>query len=180
MNVDLIPGVAPVGPRRALANLVMDAQNGPMSQTIYEAVGGMPALAAVARSWHRRCLADPVLNHPFSHPGQHPEHTARLAAYWAEALGGPPLYSHSMGDQTQVQRMHSGNGAHPEMDRRAVELFVLALDDAGLPADPALRATLTAYFDWSTRAMAAHPGSPEDVPDGAPMPRWSWDGPVQA
>jgi hemoglobin len=26
--------------------------------------------------------------------------------------------------------------------------------------------------------MDAHPDTPDDVPDGLPFPRWSWDGPV--
>lgn len=48
----------------------------------------------------------------------HPEHTERLAAYWAEALGGPTTFSEHYGDETAVVRMHSGNGPHEEMDER--------------------------------------------------------------
>jgi hemoglobin len=43
--------------------------------------------------------------------------------YWAEALGGPGAYSDSYGDETSVARMHSGNGEHDEMDRRAIAYF---------------------------------------------------------
>ncbi len=35
--------------------------------------------------------SDEVVSHAFSH-GFHPEHAERLAAYWAEALGGPTAY----------------------------------------------------------------------------------------
>ena len=35
--------------------------------SIYEAAGGEPAFAALAAAHHARCLADPVLEHPFSH-----------------------------------------------------------------------------------------------------------------
>jgi hemoglobin len=28
-------------------------------------------------------------------PDQHPQHVERLAAYWAEVMGGPPRYSES-------------------------------------------------------------------------------------
>jgi hypothetical protein len=45
-------------------------------------------LLALAAAHHRRCLEDPVLNHPFSHPGN-PQHVQRLADYWAEVFGGP-------------------------------------------------------------------------------------------
>src|ERR1700737_1846278 len=82
---------------------------GPMTQSIYEVTGGRQAFLSLAHAWHERCLADPIVSHAFSH-GYHPQHTERLAAYWAEALGGPSEYSESMGDQSSVVRMHSGNG----------------------------------------------------------------------
>jgi len=117
------------------------------------------------------------VSHAFSH-GYHPQHSERLAAYWAEALGGPSDYTDSMGDQSGVVRLHSGNGEHVEMDERAQICFAQALDDAGLPDDPRLRSTLKAYFRWATDAMAAYPKSPRDVPAGLALTRWSLDGPV--
>ena len=73
-------------------------------------------------------LEDDVVSHAFSH-GYHPQHTERLAAYWAEALGGPALYSGKFGDETSVVRIHSGNGLHEEMDLRAIACFDMELDD---------------------------------------------------
>jgi len=147
-----------------------------MSKTIFEAAGGEDAFLRLAHAWHARVLADPVVSHAFSH-GFHPDHTERLAAYWSEALGGPPLYTASMGDETSVTRMHAGNGEHAEMDERAQARFADALDDAGLPGDERLRSTLKDYFLWATHRMAAYPLSPNDVPGGLPLGRWSWDGP---
>ena len=148
-----------------------------MNSTIYEAAGGHPAFIALAHAWHARCLADPIVSHAFSH-GYHPRHSERLAAYWAEALGGPSDYTASMGNQSGVVRLHSGKGEHVEMDDRAQVCFAQALDDAGLPDDPVLRATLRAYFQWATQAMSAYPESCEKVPAGLALGRWSWDGPV--
>lgn len=148
-----------------------------MPQTIYEAAGGSQSFIALAHAWHARCLADPVVSHAFSH-GYHPQHSERLAAYWAEALGGPPGYTATMGDQSHVVRLHSGNGEHHEMDERAQLCFAQALDDADLPADPRLRDALTAYFRWATGDLATYPDSADDVPDGLGLARWSWDGPV--
>jgi hemoglobin len=146
--------------------------------TIYEAAGGRQAFLDLAHAWHARCLADPVVSHAFSH-GYHPQHSERLAAYWAEALGGPRDYTASMGDESSVVRLHSGNGGpHDEMDERAQVCFAQALDDAGLPADPRLRATLVAYFRWATTRMSTYPRSADDVPAGLALARWSWDGPV--
>ena len=150
-----------------------------MEPSVYEAAGGRQAFLDLARAWHRRCLADEVVSHAFSHPGGHPQHVERLAAYWAEALGGPPDYSDGMGDHRFVARLHAGNGEHQEMDERAQECFALALDDAGLPADPRLRSTLKDYFRWATALMAAYPNSADDVPDDLSLPQWSWNGLVQ-
>jgi hemoglobin len=148
-----------------------------MTPTIYEAAGGRKAFIDLAHAWHARCLADPVVSHAFSH-GYHAQHVERLAAYWAEALGGPSDYTESMGDESFVVRLHSGNGAHEEMDERAQVCFALALDDAGLPGDAALRATLKAYFRWATTGLASYPNSADDVPSGLTVPLWSWEGPV--
>ena len=149
-----------------------------MEGTIFEAAGGERAFLDLARAWHERCLEEPVVSHAFSHPGQHPQHVERLAAYWAEALGGPRAYSDTMGDQSHVLRLHSGHGTHEDMDARAQRCFALALDDAGLPRDARLRSTLKDWFRWATTAMAAYPRSVDDVPTATILPRWSWDGPV--
>ena len=144
--------------------------------TVYEAAGGIGGLRRLAEAWHTRVMADEEVSHAFSH-GYRPDHSERLAAYWAEALGGPPLYSDAYGDETSVVRIHSGNGAHEEMDRRAIACFDRALEDAGLAADGRLRQVLHDYFAWATTTtMARYHRSAADVPDGLPIPQWSWDG----
>ena len=149
--------------------------------TVYEAVGGIAGLRRLADAWHMRVMADEEVSHAFSH-GYRPDHSERLAAYWAEALGGPPLYSPRYGDETSVVRIHSGNGAHEEMDRRAIACFDQALADTGLAAtvlagDGSLRQVLHDYFAWATTTtMARYHRSADDVPDGLVIPRWSWDG----
>jgi hemoglobin len=143
--------------------------------TVYEAAGGSEGMLRLAAAWHRRVLADEVVAHAFSH-GFHPQHTERLAAYWGEALGGPHTFTDRYGDETAVVRMHSGNGAHEEMDRRAVACFDQALLDAGLSAEP-LRQVLHDYFAWATAALARYPESAADVPADLSIPRWGWDGP---
>jgi len=57
--------------------------------SMVEFAGGSPAFLALATAFHRRCLEDPVLAHPVSHPGN-PHHIERLADYWAKVFGGPP------------------------------------------------------------------------------------------
>ena len=143
---------------------------------MYEAAGGIGGLQRLAHAWHARVMADEEVSHAFSH-GYRPDHSERLAAYWAEALGGPPLYSQRYGDETSVVRIHSGNGAHEEMDRRAIACFSQALADVSLTADERLRQVLHDYFAWATTTtMARYHRSADDVPDGLAIPHWSWDG----
>jgi len=145
-------------------------------RTIYEAAGGWDGVLRLASAWHTRVLEDEVVSHAFSH-GYHPDHTERLAAYWAEALGGPRTYSDQYGDETSVVRTHSGNGLHEEMDRRAIACFDQAMEDVGLAHDEQLRSVLHEYFAWATTTtMARYHRSPDDVPDGLDIPKWSWDG----
>ena len=98
-------------------------------------------------------MADELVSHAFSH-GLHPDHCERLAAYWAEALGGPSRFSAAYGDETSLVRMHSGHGIHEEMDRRAIACFDDALADVGV----------------------RYHRSADDVPDGLEIPHWNWDG----
>jgi hemoglobin len=151
-----------------------DGHDGSM-QSVFEAAGGSDGLSRLASAWHRRVMADEVVSHAFSH-GFQPDHIERLAAYWAEALGGPGMYSGSYGDETTVVKIHSGNGEHHEMDLRAIACFDQALADVGIE-DGALRQVLHDYFAWATTTtMARYHRSPDDVPDGLSIPRWSWDG----
>lgn len=147
-----------------------------MRPSLFEFAGARPAFLALAAAHHAQCMQDPELNHPFSHPGQHPQHLERLAAYWAEVMGGPPLYSQSCGDQPALLRMHAGNGDMGDLGERFVRCFVQAIDDAGLPEDPAFRAALRDYMEWAVDDVLAY--SPEDavVPARAAMPHWTWDG----
>jgi hemoglobin len=145
-------------------------------QTVYEAAGGRDGLLRLAAAWHERVMADEVVSHAFSH-GYRADHTERLAAYWAEALGGPTNYSETYGDETAVVRIHSGNGEHDEMDHRAIDCFDAALIDVGLADDDRLRQVLHDYFAWATTTtMAQYHRSADDVPDGLRIPKWSWDG----
>jgi len=143
---------------------------------VYEATGGSEGLLRLAEAWHSRVMADEVVSHAFSH-GFHPQHHEPLAAYWAEALGGPTAYSETYGDETSVVRIHSGNGPHEEMDRRAIACFDQALEDVGLGTAEPIRQVLHDYFAWATTTtMSRYHRSADDVPESLSIPRWSWDG----
>src|SRR4051812_8559412 len=135
-----------------------------MRPTLYEFAGGDAAFLALATAHHARCLADPELNHPFSRADLNPEHVARLAAYWAEVMGGPARFTALPADHSDVLRMHAGNGDMTDLGRRFVACFVQAAEDAGLPADPSFRAALRAYMEWAVADVLGYPDA-SGVPD---------------
>ena len=89
-----------------------------------------------------------MLQHPFSHPG-HPRHVERLANYWAEVFGGPPLFSQASEGQTGMLTLHAGMEAQDDMGDRFVACFVRALDDAHLPEDAEFRRVVREYMEWA-------------------------------
>jgi hemoglobin len=145
------------------------------TDTIYDAVGGTATFVTLAAAHHRRCLEDPELNHPFSHDG-HPQHVERLAAYWAEVLGGPPTFSTTCDGHTGMLGIHAHNGMGDDWGDRFVRCFVDSFDEAGLPDDAELRGALRAYMEWAVVDVLAYSPKESVVPVDAPMPRWSWDG----
>lgn len=142
-----------------------------MGETPYERAGGAPAVLRLAAAHHARCLADPLLEHPFSHGG-HPDHVQRLADYVGEALGGPARYSEGCGGQTAMLRLHAGTGAGADYGAAFVAAFLAAVDDAGLPDDPDLRAALRAFITSATADVVAVSPAGSTVPDALPVPRW--------
>src|SRR6266566_8197 len=142
---------------------------------MFEFAGGEAAFLALATAHHRRCLEDPVLSHPFSHPGD-AEHVARLADYWAEAFGGPQRYSESFGGHSAMLGIHAGQGADEDLGARFVTCFVQAADDAGLPDDRAFRAGLRAYMEWAVGEVLSHSPPDSHVEADLRIPRWGWNG----
>ena len=123
--------------------------------SIFELAGGEPAFQALAAAFHRRCLADPVLSHPFSHPGN-PLHVQRLGEYWAEVFGGPPKYSQEAGGHSAMLEIHAGEDVEDDLGTRFVACFDQAIKDAALPDDAELREQLHLYMEWAVAEVLGY------------------------
>ena len=95
--------------------------------SLYEAIGGRPAVVAAVEVFYRRLLADPELA-PFFPDGVGARHRRYLATFLGEALGGPKRYRGP--DIAAAHRGLTISDAH--FDRTAGHL-VAALDELGVP-----------------------------------------------
>jgi hemoglobin len=146
--------------------------------SVYEAVGGDAAFLALSEALHRRCLEDPVLNHPFSH-ALDPAHDEHLAAYLGEVFGGPATYTAALGGESAMLARHAGTGADEDFPARFVACFDAAVVDVGLGERPEVARVLHDYMVWAAGEVQAVSPLGTRVADGLGVPRWSWDGLVE-
>ncbi len=136
------------------------------AMSLYAEVGGFDVILALTRRWHELVLQDPEAAHPFEH-ALHPQHDERLAAYLAEAFGGPKLYTAGCGDESSMQRIHSGNGVHVDLDEACLTQFERAVQEVGISGEAAL--SVCAYFRRATEGQRAWGDPALEVPDGLPF-----------
>lgn len=136
--------------------------------SLYTDVGGFDGILALCRAWHARLQQDALAWHPFEH-GTHPNHDERLAAYLAEAFGGPPLYTAGYGNESTMLRIHAGHGEHADIDEACLRAFDLAVADVGLAGDTAQ--TVSGYFRRATVEQRRWAQPEAAVPDGLPFNR---------
>ncbi len=96
--------------------------------TIYDAIGGEPALVAVVSDFYDRVLADPDLKGFFAGASL-TRLMGRQVEFFAAALGGPATYSGaSMADA------HRGRGIEQRHFDLVAGHLIAALTSAGVPA----------------------------------------------
>ena len=97
------------------------------SISLYDAIGGRPAVVAAVEVLYRRLLADPELA-PFFPDGVGARHRRYLATFLGEALGGPRRYR-----GPDIATAHRGLGiSDAHFDRTAAHLAA-TLDELGVP-----------------------------------------------
>jgi hemoglobin len=95
--------------------------------SIYELIGGEPALVAVVDDFYERVLGDPRLA-PFFAGANMPRLKGRQVEFFAAALGGPDAYHGG-----SMRQVHAGRGiSQADFDQVAVHLAA-ALAAAGVP-----------------------------------------------
>ncbi len=146
--------------------------------TLYEDLGGGPALRRLSDAFYERVLADELLAPVFA--SFTPTHVERVAIWLGEIFGGPADFTATLGGHQALLKVHLGLGVREEHRQRWLELMQAAIEEV-LVDRPDLHKTLMAYFDWGT-AIAKDvsqepPGT--DLGDPGPTPRWGRDGLVK-
>jgi hemoglobin len=101
----------------------------PAEVSVYELIGGEPALVGVVDDFYERVLSDPQLG-PFFAGANMPKLKGRQVEFFAAALGGPDYY-----EGASMRQAHVGRGiGQADFDKVAFHLTG-ALAAAGVPAE---------------------------------------------
>lgn len=143
--------------------------------TLFEHVGGEEAIRRLEETFYASVLADPVLQ-PLFGEGR-PEHVDHLTAFTAESLGGPDRFSRELGFEHLIS-VHRGLGISEAQRQRFVELYMAALDAAGLPDDEPFRTAFREHVEFGTEVAMQNSNarSEEELHPLREVPRWSWAG----
>ncbi|MFL5864832.1 MAG: group II truncated hemoglobin [Solirubrobacteraceae bacterium] len=142
--------------------------------TIYEWAGGRAAFARWLNRFYDLVEQEaPGIAAMFG--GQvSEEHRVHVTDWWSEVMGGPTEYTRRRGGYEHMLARHHNLAITAEQRLTFVTLLSRAADDAGIPADPELRAALMGYAEWGTR-LAMHNSQPDaQAAPHAPVPRWGW------
>jgi hemoglobin len=143
--------------------------------TLYEHAGGEEALHRLEEVFYASVLADPLLQ-PLFGDGQ-PQHVEHLTMFTAESFGGPDRFTRELGFAHLIA-VHRGLHITEQQRLRFVELYMAAMDEAGMPGDEPFRRAVREHVDFGSR-VALQNSNAETEAGLHPLrevPRWTWDG----
>jgi hemoglobin len=144
--------------------------------SLFEHAGGEEALHRLEDVFYSSVLADPLLQ-PLFGAGQ-PHHVEHLTAFTAESFGGPDRFTRELGGFQRLIDVHRGHHITEEQRTRFVELYLTALDTAGLPSDEPFREAVRSHVEFGSQVARqnSHATSDDELHPLREVPRWTWDG----
>jgi hemoglobin len=149
--------------------LTMDRESIP---TLFEWVGGMPALERLTVAFYERVRVHELLGPLFARMDAHHPHF--VAQFLAEVLGGPDVYSRTRGGHPRMITQHLRRHLNDAQRKEWMNLLLETADDVGLPSDPEFRSAFVAYLEWGTRLAVINSQEGAVVDPKAPVPKWGW------
>ncbi|MET0637566.1 MAG: group II truncated hemoglobin [Chitinophagaceae bacterium] len=146
------------------------------NQTLYDHAGGWDALYKHVGIFYRSCLADPVLQ-PLFGTVEQPGHIEKFTAFTAETFGGTDKFTKDMGGFLHLIDVHRGYKISEEQRQRFVDLYLVAADEAGLPADKPFREALKSHVDFGSHVAKqnSNANSDEELHPLREVPKWNWN-----
>jgi hemoglobin len=144
----------------------------PNIPSLYEWVGGMPAIERLLTRFYERVPNDPLLAPIFANMA--PDHARHVAAFVAEVFGGPSDYSAQHGGHPHMIRKHLGRSLDDAQRKRWVTLLLECADELGIKSDPEFRSALVGYLEWGSRLAVSNSQPGAQAVENVPMPRWGW------
>jgi hemoglobin len=143
--------------------------------SLYEHAGGEEGLHRLEDRFYDSVLRDPLLQ-PLFGEGQ-PQHVEHLTMFTAESFGGPDRFSRELGFAHLID-VHRGLEITEEQRRRFVELYVEALDAAGMPDDAPFREAVLEHVEFGTQVAKqnSHARTDEELHPLREVPSWTWAG----
>ncbi len=140
--------------------------------TLFDWLGGAPALEELISTFYRRVPSDSILAPIFQHMSA--EHVPHVTAFIAEVFGGPKAYSEQLGGHANMIRRHLGRALNDTQRKRWIGLLLECADELGVPSDPEFRSAFVAYLEWGTRLAVINSQPGATVTTDQPMPSWGW------
>ena len=143
--------------------------------SLFEFAGGEEALHRLESIFYASVLADPLLK-PLFGDGK-PEHVDHLTAFTVESFGGPDRFSRELGFAHLIA-VHRGLHIKEEQRTRFVELYMAAMDKAGMPKDESFRQAVREHVEFGSRVAMQNSNATADA-ELHPLrevPRWTWAG----
>src|ERR1700760_368018 len=143
--------------------------------SLYEHAGGEAGLHRLEQYFYDSVLVDPILQ-PLFGAGR-PEHVDHLTAFTAESFGGPDTFSRELGFAHLID-VHRGLRITEVQRARFVELYLAALDAAGMSSGEDFRAAVREHVEFGSEVAKQNSQATSDA-ELHPLrevPHWTWPG----
>ncbi|WP_346101347.1 hypothetical protein [Nonomuraea maheshkhaliensis] len=142
---------------------------------MYTHAGGEEALRRAEEIFYDKLLNDPVLKPLF--PERRPSHVPNLTSFTAESFGGPDRFTCGPGFG-HIVKVHRGLRITEAQRQRFVELYMQAIEEAGLPRDPDFLKAVHEHVDFGSHVAMqnSHAETDADLHPLRAVPRWTWAG----
>jgi hemoglobin len=156
-----------------IGNIVTSDETPTGAETLLAHAGGVEAIHHLETIFYRKVLGDRVLK-PLFRDGR-PHHVDHLTAFTAESFGGDDRFTRELGFDHLIA-VHRHLEITEEQRRRFVDLYLAALDEAGLPTDDRFRSAVRAHVEFGSQVAMqnSHATTDEALHPLRAVPRWTW------